>query len=163
MKNKITSTIAMFAMVFALGLAGSVSVGAQTSPFPDGCGSGLGYSATTGRPCNGTNTATMGPMPGCTSALGYSGTTGRPCSGGDTAINYLAGCDWIYGYSAINGQPCNGTNVATTLPSTTPSGTPGLPTTGAGGNTFSNMFLLLSSALVALAGLRYLTRQTKSS
>src|SRR3989338_7099516 len=101
-------------LAFALGIAfiGAGSTYAQTATFPSGCSSALGYSVTTGLPCNGTATATIGPLPGCTTALGYSVTNGTPCSGIGVALPYLAGCTSIFGFSAITSQPCNGTAVA---------------------------------------------------
>ncbi|MES2315535.1 MAG: hypothetical protein V4486_02240 [Patescibacteria group bacterium] len=135
---------------------------AQTASFPSGCASGLGYSATTGNPCNGTNTATNRYMPGCSSsALGYSATTGEPCSGGSVAIQWLAGCTSTVGFSSIDGSPCNGT--ARVTPVVLGTSNPGLPTTGAGGNASMNIILLLASAGVAAFGAIYLSRGSKAS
>lgn len=137
---------------------GVQNANAQFQPsFPPGCTSALGYSVTNGIPCNGTSVATLN-VPGCTTALGYSITTGIPCSGSSVAIQYLAGCYSIYGYSTIYSVPCNGTSVASSPTSTEPT-TPGLPTTGAGGNAFSSLMILISSGVVALGGSIYLFKR----
>lgn len=155
-----------FLLVLALVLLGSAlgasSVGAQTASFPAGCTSGLGYSVTTGNPCTGTSTAITSFLPGCSSALGYSTTNGVPCSGGSVAINFLAGCSSIYGYTTVNGMPCNGTAVASLQgvpPTYIPPSSPGLPTTGLGGEALLNLLFLGSSALVAALGIMFLSRK----
>lgn len=154
-----------FLLVLALVLLGSAGVGAdsagaQSATFPAGCGSGLGYSVSTGNPCNGTNTATIGFLPGCTSALGYSTTNGVPCSGGSVAIQWLSGCSSSLGYSVANGMPCNGTATASLVmsPAYYPPA-PGFPITGLGGNALANILFLGSSALVAALGLIYMSRK----
>ncbi len=130
--------------------------------FPDGCASNLGFSSTKGNPCNGTSTATTNPMPGCTSALGYSSTSSQPCSGGPIAINFLGGCTSVYGYSAITGEACNGTDTAVFINGGTTT-TPGLPTTGDGGNASGNILTLLASGLVVLMGLGYIVKQSRAN
>lgn len=154
--------------LLALVSFGAGTADAQTATFPAGCTSALGYSVTTGNPCNGTSTATIGPLPGCTTALGYSTVDGRPCSGGSVAINFLAGCNSIYGYSTISGLPCNGTGTVS-MPSTGGGGggtytppinyTPGFPTTGYGGDLLINILFLGSSALIAALGLHFFARR----
>ncbi len=158
MKTKIFTLV--MALTLVLGIAGFAgSAEAQVAfPFPAGCSSGLGYSITTGTPCNGTGVATMGPIVGCTTALGYSNLTGVPCSGTSLKIDFLAGCSSLIGYSTIDTKPCNGRSVATTFPASSVSN-PGLPTTGAGGNSEGNIALLLASALVAALGIGYLVRK----
>ncbi len=161
MITKYVSAFALFlVLVVAMAVVGVTT--AQAATFPDGCGSALGYSATTGSPCNGTSTATMPYLPGCNSALGYSDTNGAPCSGGSVAIAYLQGCSSIYGYSSESGQPCNGTTVVSwgVPASTPPSGTPGLPTTGAGGDAARNAALLISLGAIVIAGGIYFSRRT---
>ena len=148
----------LLALVFGFGSVQDVSAQAFPS-FPTGCTSALGYSVTNGTPCNGTSFATMN-IAGCSTALGYSITTGAPCSGISVAIPYLAGCTSIYSYSTISGVACNGTSVAS-VQSSTPLPIPGLPTTGAGGNAFTNMMLLLSSGVVALMGSIYFIRKSR--
>ncbi len=155
MTKKVLFLAMLFALAFGLGFI-APEAEAQTATFPTGCASGLGYSATTGEPCNGTNTATARFMPGCTSALGYSATTGEPCSGGSVAITRLAGCASIIGFSSITGEPCNGTN------SVTPSVVvPGLPTTGVGGGAIWTIISLLALAGTALFGGNYLRKGLK--
>jgi hypothetical protein len=160
MKNKILSSILFLSVLVILGAFSANSAQAQSSPFPAGCASALGYSATTGLPCNGTNNATIGPLQGCETALGYSAVNGVPCSGGSVAIFFLAGCSSLYGYSSITGQPCNGTAIATLEPITP---FPGLPTTGAGGNALFNVLALLASGGVVAFGLKYLVRNREVS
>lgn len=173
MKTKIFSLVLSFAVMFGvMGILGVGVASAQTASFPSGCSSALGYSITTGDPCNGTNTATIS-VPGCYTALGYSTINGAACSGGDVAISYLAGCSSIYGYSVITGMPCNGTNIAS-IPGgggavVTPGGnvsgtvtTPGFPTTGLGGNAMNNIILLAASGLVASLGIVFLARPKTS-
>lgn len=146
----------MYLIVFVFVLATStfiVNKAEAAVDFPEGCSSALGYSITTGHPCNGRTSATMS-IPGCTTALGYSITTGTPCSGDTEAISYLGGCDSIYNYSIDTGAPCNGTAVATIYQNTSP-GVPGLPTTGTGGTNFINIFLLLSLGLLTVGGAMY--------
>ena len=151
-----------FLLVLALVLLGSAGVGAnsagaQSATFPAGCGSGLGYSVSTGDPCNGTDSATIGYLPGCTSALGYSTINAVPCSGGSIAIQWLSGCSSSLGYSVANGMPCNGTATASlaTSPVYYPPA-PGFPITGLGGNALANILFLGSSALIAALGLRFI-------
>jgi len=157
MKNKILFTFLSLALVFgAVGFAGVQTASAQAFPsFSAGCTSNWGYSVINGNPCNGTSSATMS-LPGCATPLGYSLTTGAACSGVSVAIPYLAGCTSIYGFSTISGVACNGTNV---VQSTTVITTPYLPTTGAGSDALVNLFLLLSSAVVAIIGGFYLVRR----
>jgi hypothetical protein len=69
----------------------------------------------------------------------------------------IAGCTSIYGYSIVSGLPCNGIAVAI-VPATT---TPGLPTTGAGINTFANLMLLFFLAIIAGGSGIYLARKIK--
>ena len=158
MKNKIIPLILSLAVIIGLGFVSAGQAEAQTVSFPAGCSSGLGYSVTTGDPCNGEDTATSNPMPGCASAFGYSVTNGSPCSGTSTAIFSLGGCSSVYGYSVIEGRPCNGTNVATFAPVI-----PGLPMTGGGGNAFQNIMVLAVSGLMAVAGSVYLSRKPEIS
>jgi hypothetical protein len=164
MKNKIAFLIMFLAVAVGVGFASVNNANAQVSSFPAGCSSNLGYSTTTGSPCNSTTVATIGPLAGCTTALGYSVTSGVPCSGASFAISYLAGCSSIYGYSTIDGKACNGTTVAAVDPGTVPPVvvvSPGLPTTGAGGNAGMNAFILSISGLIALGGAVYLVRKSK--
>ncbi len=148
-------------IVFSVSFINVQSTQAATSTFPEGCASGLGYSATNGSPCNGRSTATIRYMAGCTSAVGFSATTGIPCSGSSVAIDWLAGCTSVFGYSSITGEPCNGTDFVSVV-YIPPATNPGLPTTGAGGNAPLNMILLLSSGMIALAGSTYLVRNRQS-
>ena len=141
------------------GFAGLGSANAQVYSFPAGCTSALGYSITNGVACSGNGVAINQPMPGCTTPLGYSITNGTPCSGSSVVLPYLAGCTSTSGYSTIDpGKLCNGT-LASTVPVTPPTTTPGLPRTGAGGNAFTNTLILLVSGLAALAGTTYLVRK----
>ncbi|MFA6256897.1 MAG: hypothetical protein WCT29_01155 [Candidatus Paceibacterota bacterium] len=158
----------VFFLALALVLLGSAvgagSVSAQTASFPEGCASGLGYSITSGEPCNGTNNAVTNFLPGCTTALGYSTVNGAACSGGPIAIEWLAGCSSILGYSTVNGMPCNGTATAyltTPSPYYIPS-VPGLPTTGSGDNALINFLFLGSSALVVALGINFLSRKSQA-
>ncbi|MCC7436447.1 hypothetical protein IT402_01060 [Candidatus Nomurabacteria bacterium] len=161
-KKLIFLTIFSFLVFGLFGLTNLKVAEAQTASFPAGCSSALGYSVTTGSPCNGTSVATPMFMPGCDSALGYSTVNGAPCSGGPVAISWLAGCTSILGYSDITGLPCNGTFVATTsTPGNTPT-TPGLPTTGFGGNALINAMILIFSASIASLGFVYIKRQNSS-
>lgn len=172
----------IFSLVLILGIGFSVQhASAQTT----GCFSTGGYSTTTGMACNG---ATMVPA-GCTTTAGFSGTTGTPCNGVPASVNgyngsvvgtngYLNGCTSAAGYSATTGYPCNmsvngvvytgnGTTVVTTATPTpttvvTTTTSPGLPTTGAGQNTLLNLAVLLGSATVAVAGIRYGLRHSVS-
>jgi len=158
MTKKFFSLLLMAAVVI-LGVAfvGAETSSAQVATFPSGCSSALGYSITTGAPCNGTATATLGPLPGCTTALGFSVTNGAPCSGGPIAISFLAGCSSVFGYSVITGAPCNGTTVATVSPFVPPV-VIGLPTTGEG-NALSNIMLLLVTGSAAAYGMTRLARR----
>ena len=153
------SVLLIALIVGGVGSFVSQTAEAQTATFPAGCSSGLGYNATTGQPCSGTSTAIPKFMPGCTTALGYSSTTGLPCSGSSVAIEWLAGCTSKLGYSSVDGTPCNGTNVATFV--VVPPSSPGLPTTGFGGNALSNVILLLSFLTLAVAGATYLVLDYK--
>jgi len=163
MTNKFLSLFLLIAVVVGVGSVGVQDINAQTASFPSGCSSALGYSITTGFPCNGTSTATIGPLLGCTTALGYSVTNGAPCSGGPTAIFWLAGCTSVQGYSTIDGKACNGTAVAFVPPVVViDPGTPSLPVTGAGGNAFPNLALLLVAGVSAVLGLRYLSRRPRN-
>lgn len=157
MFKKIAFSIFLVAFVFS-GVGTIQNTYAQTSQFSAGCTSALGYSVTTGAPCNGTATATMN-IPGCATALGYSLTTGIPCDGSSVAIQYLAGCSSVNGFSNISGSPCNGTNSIEPISVTVT--TPGLPVTGAGSNALVNMIVLASSAVVAIVGATYLVKKYK--
>ena len=172
MKNKLFSLVLSFVVIFGVvGFLGADNASAQTASFPQGCSSALGYSVTTGNPCNGKSTATMS-VAGCATALGYSTVNGAACSGGDVAISYLAGCSSIYGYSVITGMPCNGTAVAyfqgsgTYIPPASNVGgnvyTPGFPATGLGDNALNNILLLAASGLLASLGIVYLARPKTS-
>jgi len=136
--------------------------------YPQGCTSSFGYSASSGMPCNGSSIASQF-ITGCTSPLGYSTTSGVPCSGTSSVMTYLAGCTAVTGYSTVSGAPCNGTSVATPvinvpLPVTDPgTTTPGLPTTGAGGNMPFNTLALAISGIVALGGAIYLSRRSHAA
>lgn len=161
MKKKTISLIISLALVlFGIGIIGSGRAEAQSASFPAGCSSAMGYSITTGTPCNGTNIATQS-IPGCPTPIGYSTTSGVPCSGTSFPIFYLAGCTTGFGYSTVDGRPCNGTAAATFAPTTTPTipATPGLPTTGEGGNAPINMLVLGISGIISIAGLTYLIRK----
>ena len=156
MKKIILSLVLSVAVLVGAGVVAVNTTHAQSAFFPVGCSSALGYSATNGSPCNGTNAATNDPMPGCTTALGYSAWNGQPCSGNSTVlISFIAGCTSVYGYSSFSAQPCNGTKVATLVFN------PGLPTTGDGGNAAKNIALLVASGLVAAFGVAYLVRKPK--
>lgn len=165
MTKKFFTFVFLFAIVLSVAFVGAGTTSAQVASFPAGCSSALGYSITTGLACNGTATATIGPLPGCSTALGFSITNGAPCSGGPIAISFLAGCSSIYGYSVITGAPCNGTTVAVTDPNLAPPVVvvaPGLPTTGGGGNALNYMALLLISGSAAALGLTKLARRARS-
>ncbi|HLP86766.1 MAG TPA: hypothetical protein VK153_02725 [Candidatus Paceibacterota bacterium] len=163
MTKKIFSlfTFAMLIIGF-IGIGGINKAHAADSDFPQGCSSALGYSVTTGSPCNGTNSATVGFLPGCTTALGYSTLDGRACSGSSVALQYLAGCTSTFGYSTRTGAACNGTSVATILPVTPTPTTPGLPLTGAGGNAPLNLFTLIVSGILVVSGFVYLAYKPKA-
>jgi hypothetical protein len=138
----------------------------QTTPYstavpPAGCSSALGYSVTNGAPCSGTSTVIPRFLGGCSSALGYSTVNGVPCSGSTTVLQWLKGCSSIYGYSTIDGMPCNGTLTVQNAPMTTIPTTPGLPTTGSGGNALLYTLTLALSAIFAIAGSVYLIRNRK--
>ena|SRR3989338_1195216 len=161
--TKILGLVALSVFLFGVAFLGAGTTNAQVAVFPSGCSSALGYSITTGLACNGTATATIGPLPGCTTALGFSIVNGVPCSGGPVAISFLAGCSSIFGFSTITGAPCNGTTVATIDPNTIPPVIiPGLPTTGAGADGFRNAFLLMTSGLVATFGLTRFVRRNSN-
>ncbi|HEY4513096.1 MAG TPA: hypothetical protein VJH06_01100 [Candidatus Paceibacterota bacterium] len=149
MKTKIFS-LTLCLVIFATAGLG-MGIPAQAATFPDGCASGIGYSATTGSPCNGTSNAAVGNLPGCTTPLGYSSTSGVPCSGTSTALAFLAGCTSLIGYSSITGEACNGTGIAT-LPLGGIPNVPGLPTTGDGGKVLDNAMILVVSGLLAVLG-----------
>ncbi len=143
----------VFIVAFAMGfmtLFTAKTTYAADQVFPAGCSSAVGYSASTGRPCNGTNTATTLPA-GCTNVIGYSSTTGHPCSGTSIAIGHVAGCTSFFGYSATTGQACNGGTYAI-FP------TPGFPNAGSG-DVATNIALLLSSGILAVIGSMYLYRR----
>lgn len=124
--------------------------------YPNGCSSAIGYSITTGMPCNGTtNNAITEFIDGCTTALGYSTTTGAVCSGGTEALPYLAGCTAITGHSSITGAPCNGTNIAYPVIQPNPI-YPGLPLTGAGGNVYRNILVLLGAGIIIVFAVKKL-------
>lgn len=166
MKNKLFYLVLSFAVVFGvIGFAGAQNANAQTASFPEGCSSALGYSVRTGDPCNGTSTATIGPIPGCTTALGYSTVDGDACSGGDVAISYLGGCTSIFGYSTATGMPCNGTTVVSTYydPGTTGGSTsiPSFPRTGFEDNALNNIILLATLGLMASLGFMYAVRPSR--
>ncbi len=155
MKNKLFLVVLLFTFITA-GLSFSANV-AQADLFPAGCSSAIGNSVSTGLPCNGSSVPTQ-PIAGCSSPIGYSVTTGTPCSGTTFAIQYLGGCSSLIGYSTATGAPCNGTSVATpplTLVITNGDVTPGLPTTGAGGQAAGNVALLLLSGAIVMFGSRY--------
>ncbi|MBI4160790.1 MAG: hypothetical protein HY506_02685 [Candidatus Yanofskybacteria bacterium] len=138
--------------------------GAATLTFMAGCTSIFGYSTTTGLACNGGVTAMTSYFPGCTSVLGASTVTGLPCSGGPVPLPFLAGCESIYGFSTVNGLPCNGTLAVTFDPGLGTgggTGTPGLPTTGAGGNAMNNLVLLIGSGLISLFGIAYIANRMR--
>ncbi len=62
----------------------------------------------------------------------------------------------------MTGQPCNGTLSASFLPPVVDPGTvgtPGLPTTGAGGNASKNIALLLGVGLFTVLGISYVARK----
>lgn len=159
MKNKILFSLFAFVLLFGLATISPNKADAQVATFPAGCTSALGYSTTSGLPCNGTATATA-IVAGCSTALGYSVTTGLPCSGSSVAIQFLAGCTSVYGYSTVNGAACNGTLVASVLPSNTPvvPVNPGFPTTGSSTNPLVNILILLSS-LAVVGSVVYFSRK----
>jgi hypothetical protein len=170
--KKIFSLLLTFAFVIAVNAFTAPQADAAVI-FPAGCTSAIGYSVTTGLPCNGTASASM-MIAGCPTVLGYSVTTGVPCSGSTEAIFYLAGCTSIYGVSAISGQACNGTNIVTVLdpvipaPSVTPvipvfPAVPGLPTTGSGGMASLYTLGFVSAAILATIGIGYGFRRSRVS
>ena len=172
MIKKILGSFFLLALILSgVGLAAQ-DASAQTpvpNPFPTfpaGCSSAIGYSVTTGLPCNGTSAAAT-LQPGCPTVLGYSTVNGTPCSGISVALPYLAGCSSIYSFSTITGAPCNGTAFVSMFPPTTPPVViitdPGLPTTGAGGNALSNILALLSSGVVMVIGSAFLARKYRAS
>ena len=168
MTKKIFSFLLFIMLV--VGFAGINLAGhkAQAADFPDGCSSALGYSTTTGSPCNGTiNSPIIGFLPGCTSALGYSTTNGVACSGSSVAILMIAGCSNSMGYSTETGVACNGTAVATPVVITplppTPTPTPGLPLTGFGGNAQTNINSLLALGIIISLGALYFVRKPRVS
>jgi hypothetical protein len=164
MKKNILFTLVMLVIFLgASNFANAQIVAPNNNTFPAGCATGLGYSATTGRPCNGENTATPRNLPGCTSPLGYSATNGDPCSGTNVAIQWLAGCSSTAGFSSITGEPCNGTLLATGGGNTGGGGVPGFPQTGAGGNAGVTLFSLLTLGAVSFAGIKYLRKELLSS
>lgn len=153
----------MFLIVGLFAINGSQKVNAET--YPEGCSSAIGYSITTGNPCNGTtNSAITSFLPGCTTALGYSTTNGVACSGGNDALLYLAGCSSLSGYSTATGAPCNGTSVVTGVVTPTPTTpTPGLPQTGKGGDAMRNNILLIVSGILFIIGLKYIVRKPQKA
>jgi peptidoglycan hydrolase-like protein with peptidoglycan-binding domain len=77
-------------------MTGSAISNTYNNPFSDGCYSNVGYSTTTGKPCN----ITVSSFPdGCTSTTGYSVTTGVRCNI-DTSSLY-PGCTSNNGFSAL--------------------------------------------------------------
>lgn len=162
MKNKILSIFLSLAVIMVgVAFIGADRAEAQTASFPAGCSSGLGYSVTTGNPCNGKINASSNPMPGCNSAFGYSITNGAPCSGTSTAIFSMAGCSSMYGYSVIDARACNGTNVAISAP-TFPTTPGGFPRTGEG-SPMGVLATLAGSGLAAIFGSVYLSRKYRFS
>ncbi len=164
MKTKTFYLFLSLAIIVAgVGFVGVSKANAQTASFPSGCASGLGYSVTTGNPCNGSSAAYMGFLSGCSSsALGYSTANGAPCSGGSVALfSYLAGCSSTLGYSTINGWACNGTIFGPAGGGTTSS--VGFPVTGFGGNTLQNILLLIGLGIAASFGFLHLTRLSRKS
>jgi hypothetical protein len=154
-----TKKILFIAILFAFlgaNFASAQVVAPNDGSFPSGCATGLGYSATTGLPCNGESTATPRNLPGCTTPLGYSATTGEPCSGGDIAISWLAGCTSTAGFSSITGEACNGTVAAS---SGGGGSTPGLPQTGAGEYAALTIASLLGLAGITAWGVKYLRKE----
>src|SRR3989344_4253063 len=159
MTNKLFSLVFLGVLVFGVfALSEPVNVEAQVASSPPGCNSVIGYSSTTGLPCNGGIAAQTALFPGCTSVVGVSTMTGLPCSGGTTPLSFLPGCTSIYGVSSINGLPCKGLAVATPFPP----GVPGLPITGSTGNTLENLGLLTASGILALLSIGILARRRKA-
>ena len=73
----------------------------NSANFPAGCNSTVGFSATTGMPCNGAS----GAFPaGCSSTVGYSSTTGMLCS---ATSSLPAGCNSAVGFSPTTGVSCS--------------------------------------------------------
>lgn len=163
MKTKTFYLFLSLAIIIAgVGMIGISKANAQNASFPSGCASGLGYSVTTGNPCNGNSSGYEEFLPGCPSALGYSTINGAPCSGGSVALfSYLSGCSSVYGYSTINGWACNGTRFGPAGGGTTSS--IGFPVTGFGGNTFFNLFLLLGLGIAAGFSFKHLVRFSSKS
>ncbi len=153
----------LFAFIFVFTASAFLATKVHAAvTFPNGCSSAIGYSITSGLPCNGTSSATMAII-GCASPIGYSITSGIPCSGASEAIPYLAGCTSTYGYSTMTSAPCNGTNVATTIYAN-PNTTPGFPTTGTGGPTLAiALLLLLTVGLIIISGMAYAARQKNAA
>lgn len=138
-----------------------------TTTYAAGCTTGAGFSATTGAACNNATLSSNGYagsagvngyLNGCTSTNGFSTTNGLACT---TAFNNVmigsllapAGCFSASGYSTVSGQICNlyadiGNEEQT----------PGLPTTGAGGNAAQNIALMLLTGAIALFGLSYIRK-----
>lgn len=167
MKNKLLVSVFLVTLIVSgIAFFGTQPTQAQVAYFPPGCSSALGYSVTTGAACSGTPIGIPRFPEGCTTALGYSVTTDLPCSGSSIAIQWLAGCSSLIGYSTIDGAPCNGTPIATTseiIPPPITITSPGLPVTGAGGNAFWNVVLLLFSGTVAVMGSTYLVSNYRRS
>ncbi|HEU0085799.1 MAG TPA: hypothetical protein VFQ59_02470 [Candidatus Paceibacterota bacterium] len=161
MTKKILFSVFLLAFMMVGVVAVSPAYAQTASPFISGCSSGMGYSVTTGQPCNGTTNATLSNLPGCSTPLGYSVTNGQPCSGTSVALQVLAGCTSMVGYSVIDGDPCNGTSVAT-APVVVNPGTPifpGFPTTGFGGSAPLNIALLSFLGTAAVLGTAYFVRR----
>ncbi len=150
----------MFMFAFIIAISSYVAPKAQAAVYPDGCSSAIGYSITDGKPCNGTSTATS-LISGCATVLGYSVTNGSACSGGSEALTYLAGCTSVYGYSTITSAACNGTQIATLY--VNPIITPGLPTTGVLGLSLMNAIILGLLGTLAIGGITYASRRTKTA
>jgi hypothetical protein len=161
MNKKIFSIITLALMlILGAGALGITTVSAQAVPsFPAGCGSAIGYSVTTGMPCNGTTSSPLQYIPGCSNAvIGYSTINGIPCDGTTVAIPYINGCTSTLGYSTtIQGQACNGSQVAT-LTVTYPT----FPITGSGGSAASTITLLISLGILAVGGLVYIRQKSVS-
>jgi len=73
----------------------------NSANFPAGCTSTVGFSLTTGLPCN--TPVSSGYPAGCTSSVGFSPTTGLSCA---TVSSYPAGCTSAVGYSPTTGASC---------------------------------------------------------
>ena len=146
----------------------ATSAGAQT--LPAGCTSAYGYSPTSGAACNSVSTLPQG----CTSASGFSTINGAACNGytavangynGSAVVNgNLNGCSSTVGYSTTSGLSCSliaSVNQPTVITTPVPVITdPGLPTTGAGSQTATNIALLLGAGGLALWSIVSLRRKS---